>query len=136
MQAPILGVESPSPDGRWVILVARDDQNPEHPYRTLAYPTAGGSPVIVCQTLCIANWTVDGKYLHLQFPDKESKSALIPVNRTTGLPDLPSNGLVTMADISSRAIKLPAVAESVASPHKYSFTKTVGQRNIYRIPLQ
>ncbi|HKU23979.1 MAG TPA: hypothetical protein VJQ54_00840, partial [Candidatus Sulfotelmatobacter sp.] len=136
MQAPILGVESPSPDGRWVILVARDDQNTEHPYRTLAYPTGGGSPVIVCQTLCIANWTVDGKYLHLQFPDKESKSALIPVNRTTGLPDLPSNGLVTMADISSRAIKLPAVAESVASPHKYSFTKTVGQRNIYRIPLQ
>lgn len=136
MQAPILGVESSSPDGRWLIFVARDDQHLEHPYRTLAYPTAGGTPVVVCQTLCVANWTADGKYMHLQFPDKDSKSSLIPISATTGLPDLPSDGVMSMADISTRAINLPAVAESVASPNKYSFVKTVGQRNIYRIPLE
>jgi eukaryotic-like serine/threonine-protein kinase len=136
METPILGVESASPDGHWIILAARDDRDLEHPYRTLAYPTAGGTSVVLCPTLCVANWTTDGKYMHLHFPDEDSKSSLVPVNRATGLPDLPANGVMKMADVSESAIKLPAVADAVASPNKYSFTKTVGQRNIYRIPLQ
>jgi hypothetical protein len=136
LEAPILGIESTSPDGRWLILAARDDRNPDHPYRTLAYPLAGGTPVAICPTLCVANWTVDGKYMHLQFPDENSRSSLVPINRTTGLPDLPANGIMTSANVTGRAIKLPGVADAVASPNKYSFTKTVGQRNIYRIPLE
>jgi Tol biopolymer transport system component len=136
METPILAIESPSPDGRWIIIAVRDDGNLEHPYRTLAYPIAGGTPVLICPTLCVANWTGDGKYMHLQFPDENSNSSIIAVNRTTGLPDLPANGVSTISDLGEHAIKLPGVADSVARPNKYSFTKTVGQRNIYRIPLE
>ena len=135
LEEPMIGVESLSPDGRWGSVAIRDDNNPEHPYRTLAYSLVGGAPVLICQTVCNVHWTADGKYMHVQSPDQELKGMLLPVNRATGLPDLPAKGVLTTADVGERAIKLPRLADSVASPAKYSFTKIVGKRNIYRIPL-
>jgi len=132
---PIIGVESLSPDGRWASVATRDDSNPEHPYRTLAYPLSGGAPILVCPTLCNVRWTADGKYMHLQSPDQESLGILVPVNHATGIPDLPAKGVLKTLDAGARAIKLPRLADSVASPAKYSYTKTVGKRNIYRVPL-
>jgi serine/threonine protein kinase/Tol biopolymer transport system component len=136
LQEPIIGVESTSPDGRWGSVAVRDDNNPEHPYRTLAYPLSGATPVALCQTLCNAHWTADGKYLHLQSPDQESTSFLLPVNHATGLPALPPKGVLTTAEAGAQAIKLPRLTDSAASPTKYSFTKSLGKRNIYRIPLE
>jgi Tol biopolymer transport system component/predicted Ser/Thr protein kinase len=133
---PIISLETLSPDARWVLVVGRDDQNPEHPYRTLAYPLAGGTPVVICQTLCNVRWTSDGKYMHIELPDIDSKSFLVPVNRATSIPDLPANGVLKVEDVSGRIIKLPETADSVASPEKYSFTRSIGKRNIYRIPLE
>jgi serine/threonine protein kinase/Tol biopolymer transport system component len=136
LEVPIISLETHSPDGRWVLVGMHDESDPEHPYRIAAYPVSGGVPVVVCQMLCRARWSADGKYLHLQSVDRESTSFLIPVNHATGIPDLPAKGVLFTGNAGDAGTKLPRLADSVASLRKYSFVKTFGKRNIYRIPLE
>jgi hypothetical protein len=58
------------------------------------------------------------------------------VNHATGVPDSLKKGPLNPVDAAAPAIKLPLLADSAASPTKYSYTKTLGKRNIYRIPLE
>lgn len=135
----ILDLTSVSPDGRWVAVLQKDDADKDHPYRTLAYPNGGGKPVMMC-ALCLVNWTLDGKYLALQFElprSQQSPTYLLPVSDKRGLPELLPEGPSGPEDLekSNGVMMLPGEADSVLGPEKYSYTITNIRRNIYRIPI-
>ena len=138
LEEAILDLTAVSPDGRWIVVLLKDDADKDHPYRTLAYPKEGGKPVIVC-ALCYRGWSVDGKYLALQFqPLPHSlETYLIPVSGESGLPEFPPEGLIGPEDLkkSNRVVVLPRGVDSVFGPEKYSYTITSIRRNIYRIPI-
>jgi serine/threonine protein kinase/Tol biopolymer transport system component len=138
LEEAILDLSAVSPDGRWIMVLLKDDADKDHPYRTLAYPKEGGKPVIVC-ALCYRGWSVDGKYLALQFqPLPHSlETYLLPVSGENGLPELPPEGLSGPEDLkkSNRVVVLPRGVDSVIGPEKYSYTITNIRRNIYRIPI-
>jgi eukaryotic-like serine/threonine-protein kinase len=138
VEEEILDLTAVSPDGRWIVVLLKDDADKDHPYRTLAYPREGGKPVIVC-TMCYRGWSVDGKYLALQFHPLPHSAAtyLLPVNGENGLPELPREGLTGPEDLkkSNRVVVLPRGVDSVFGPEKYSYTITNIRRNIYRIPI-
>ena len=134
----ILDLDAVSPDGRWIAVLQKDDTDKDHPYRTLAYSTEGGKPVTLC-ALCFLQWSVDGKYLAVQFhPAPHSvETYLLPVSAERGLPDLPPEGLSGPEDSRkmNRVTVLPKGAGTVFGPEKYSYTITNIRRNIYRIPI-
>ena len=135
----ILDLDALSPDGRWIIVFQKDNQDKDHPYRVLAYPNGGGRPVVVCASY-FALWSLDGKYLVWQYgpaPDSLSKNYLLPVIGERGLPALPPEGLGDPEDLkkSVRGIALPRGVDSVLGPEKYSYTLRNIRRNIYRIPI-
>ena len=138
LEQAILDLDAVSPDGRWIAVLEKDDTDKDHPYRTLAYPTAGGNPVTLC-ALCYLNWSVDGKYLAFQFhPAPHSEEAfLLPVSAERGLPDLPPEGLAGPEDSrkAHRVTVVPKGLDSEFGPEKYSYTLTNVRRNIYRIPI-
>jgi serine/threonine protein kinase/Tol biopolymer transport system component len=138
LEEAILDLTAVSPDGRWIVVLQKDDADKDHPYRTVAYPKEGGKPVIVC-ALCYRGWSVDGKYLALQFqPLPHSlETYLLPVSGENGLPELPPEGLIGPEDLkkSNRVMVLPRGVDSAFGPEKYSYTITNIRRNIYRIPI-
>jgi serine/threonine protein kinase/Tol biopolymer transport system component len=133
----ILDLITVSPDGRWILVLQKDDTNKDHPYRTLAYPNSGGKPVVVCQLGCFGGWSVDGKYMYLQFGPSNMKTYILPVKSDRELPELPLEGLVGPEDLKKpiQEMALPRVVDSVLDPEKYSYTITNIRRNIYRIPI-
>ena len=42
LEEAILDLTAVSPDGRWIVVLQRDDANKDYPYQTLAYPKGGG----------------------------------------------------------------------------------------------
>ena len=134
----ILDLTAVSPDGRWIVVFQKDDADKDHPYRTLAYPNAAGKPVMMCAA-CLVSWSVDGKYLALQFglpPNSLSQTYFLPVSGERGLPEFSPEGLSGPEDLrkSHAGMALPRV-DSVLGPEKYSYTITNIRRNIYRIPI-
>ncbi len=138
LEEAILDLTAVSPDGRWIEVLLKDDADKDHPYRTLAYPKKGGKPVIVC-ALCYRGWSLDGKYLALQFQPLpfSLETYLLPVSGDSGLPELPPQGLSGPEDSrkANRVVVLPRGVDSVLGPEKYSYTITNIRRNIYRIPI-
>ncbi|HEV2425914.1 MAG TPA: protein kinase [Terriglobia bacterium] len=135
----ILDLTAVSPDGKWIMVLQKDDADKDHPYRTLAYPNGGGKPVPACGN-CVANWSLDGRFLFLEYilgPNTFSPAHLLPVSRERGLPDLPPEGLTGPEDFKkwSRGIVVPRGVDSVLGPEKYSYTMMSIRRNIYRIPI-
>ena len=138
LEQAILDLTAVSPDGRWIAVLEKDDTDRDHPYRTLAYPTRGGKPVTLC-AMCYLTWSLDGKYLAIQFhPTPHSEETLLlPVSAGRGLPDLPPEGLGSPED-SRKALRVTVVPKGLDSefgPEKYSYTITNVRRNIYRIPI-
>ena len=138
LEPAILDLTAVSPDGRWIAVLQKDDRDKDHPYRTLAYPAAGGDPVTLC-ALCYLSWSVDGKYLAVQFypAPLSTETYLLPVNADRELPDLPLGGLNGPEDSrkATRVTVLPQGVDSSFGPEKYSYTITNIRRNIYRIPI-
>jgi Tol biopolymer transport system component len=139
LEEVILDLVAVSPDGRWIMVFQKDNQDKDHPYRMLAYPNGGGRPVVVGASY-FAWWSMDGKYLVLQYgpaPGSLSQTYLLPVIGKRGLPALPPEGLGDPEDLkkSVRGIALPRGVDSVLGPEKYSYTLRNIRRNIYRIPI-
>jgi serine/threonine protein kinase/Tol biopolymer transport system component len=139
LEEVILDLMAVSPNGRWIMVFQKDNQDKDHPYRVLAYPNGGGKPVVVGATY-FAWWSMDGKYLVLQYgpaPDLVSQTYLLPVIGERGVPALPSEGLGDPEDLkkSGRGTALPRGVDSVLGPEKYSYTLKNIRRNIYRIPI-
>ena len=137
-EEPILEVMPVSPDGRWTLLAERNDDDPDRRYQVLAYPNAGGTPVRVCHTLCVLDWSLDGKYIRLQFgAAREADTYFLPVRQANGLPDLPADGLRGPEDVKDGAGRTQRGwgVDSVISPEKYAYTVTSIRRNIFRVPI-
>jgi Tol biopolymer transport system component len=140
LEEPILELGAVSPDGRWLMVWQKEDKDKDHPYRVRAYPNGGGTPVVVCRSMCQVAWSVDGKYLYLslQFgPMDTFQTHLFPVRSEVGLPKLPPEGLGKPEDLkeSSKSTVLPQLVDSMLGPEKYSYTRSNVRRNIYRIPI-
>ena len=137
LEQPILDIVGVSPDGRWVSVGVRNDQDQEHTARAVAYPTAGGKPVLICITLCLAFWSQDGKYMVLEFGVKgENQSAALLPLKPTGLPELPAEGYANIEQVRASAKNklVPVGVDSAINPQKYSYKRITIRRNIYRVP--
>ena len=139
LKRAILNLISVSPDGKWIIVEQKDDADKDHPYRALAYPNGEGTPVAVCAA-CFVAWSLDGKYMTLQFkptPNSPSGTYLLPVSGEDELPQLPPEGLSRPEDLkkSNRTMILSIGVDSALGPEKYSYTETNIRRNIYRVPI-
>lgn len=142
LDEPILELESVSPDGRWTIVAERDDQDKDVPYHEVAYPTTGGRPVAICQTVCAVFWSIDGNYMQVQFSanrvaEMSSETFVLKVRPETGLPDLPPDGFRGSSDLKGvvQRIQGARAVDSVIGPEKYSYTVSTVRRNIFRIPV-
>ena len=132
---PILEVGPTSVDGRWVMVGRKNGNDQDYPATTYAYPLAGGDPVPLCRDLCLGQWSFDGKYIALQFGfTPQDKTALIPLRKDTGLPDVPSEGLKSVEDVKG-ARTLPATVTTLLRPDVYSYSKYTVRHNIYRVPI-
>jgi eukaryotic-like serine/threonine-protein kinase len=137
---PILELVEVSPDGKWVVVYVSDNQNAEHPYRTVAYPVAGGAAVTLCRTLCGVGWDANGAHLVINLGNEPGNGLafFVPTEKGLGLPPLGAEGI----EVSGELKKLVKdggsgwlVVESAVSPEVYAFTRTRVRRNLYRIAV-
>jgi Tol biopolymer transport system component len=134
---PVLDLNSISPDGRWALTTTKTDKV-DPPAAFTAYPLAGGSPVLVCTTVCSAGWDITGKRFYVVFLGSGgSTTYLMPVNPARGMPDLPAGGIAAGDDLKKikGVLVIPQQIDSIAGPGYYSYTHNNARRNIYRIPL-
>jgi len=131
----ILNLNSISPDGKWASFSRRDDRDPEHSALLVAHRTAGSEEVVFCRMLCLADWSLDGKYLYIF---GGPKSYLFEVKKETGLPELPKEGFGTEEELrkAKGAYELPRDVDSVIGPEKYAYRHMNVRRNIYRVPIE
>jgi Tol biopolymer transport system component/predicted Ser/Thr protein kinase len=139
-EEPALDVQAVSPDGRWTAMVQpQNDRDPEHLSGVVAYPNDGGEAVVICRAYCLVSWSVDGKYMLIQFEESQrGESYLLAVKKETGLPELPKGGVSGPQELRTlrNAKLLPGAVDSVLGPEKYAYTKMNVRRNIYRLPLE
>lgn len=134
---PTLGVMAVSPDGRWTLLDERNDEDQDRRHRVVAYPNAGGKAVPLCQLLCVADWSLDGKYMRLRFGSTlQSETQLVRL-KASGLPEVPPGGFHGPGDVKNvvKTTDRTQLVDSVIGPEKYSYTVTTIRRNIYRVPI-
>jgi hypothetical protein len=139
LEEPILGVETVSPEGKWVVVVVSKDADAEHPYRTVAFPIAGGQAVVLCRTICSMDWNMSGTYVHLNlYEGMKGITYFVPVEKAVGLPKLDAQGVIRGEEVRVLG-KIGVVGEgldSAVSPEVYSLTRTRVKRNLYRMPLE
>ena len=134
---PIIDMGSTSPDGRWVVALAKI-KGDEQSVAITAFPLDGGPPLRVCNSFCGARWDISGKFFYLTFNyARESNTYALPVNPARGIPDFPPGGVTAADDLKAdkRVIVIPQQIDSAAGPNLYSYTRENTRRNIYRIPL-
>jgi serine/threonine protein kinase/WD40 repeat protein len=131
---PILALNSVSPDGRWVLAIARvsgDDVTAS----VLAYPTDGRRAVRVCNT-CKVSWSRDGRRWYLS--DDDGRTYVIDLRENNSLPDLPALGIRSAEDVASLSV-LQTIQQPFIAPGRsegtYASMRMTSQRNLYRIPL-
>jgi serine/threonine protein kinase len=134
---PILSLESVSPDGKWAVVTQPAEGDPS--IREVALPIAGGAPVTICRGYCVPVWNTTATVFSVM-PDAFAggKTVQVPVSPGRFLPELPANGLATVADMAQ--IKGAKILDGavIAGPTRdlsASLHRTV-RRNLYRIPLQ
>jgi Tol biopolymer transport system component len=138
MDEPILDVEAVSPDGKWAIVALNDSKDEDYPYEILLYPTGEGTPVLLCKTLCWADWDANGTHMFFRvLGGRAVNSYFLATENGRGTPKLAAGGVFDAAN--SRALTNAKVArvqvESAMSPELYSYTRTSTRRNLYRIPI-
>jgi len=138
-EEPVLDLEAASPDGRWSVLVQKHEGDLERPSRIVAYPNEGRRAVTICKAYCLAGWSVDGKYMLIQFEENQGRETyLLGVKKDTGLPELPEDGVAgpdEMHMLKSVTV-LPETVGSAIGPEKYAYTRKNVRRNIYRVPVE
>ncbi|MBI3698713.1 MAG: PD40 domain-containing protein, partial [Acidobacteria bacterium] len=130
---PVIETEGVSPDGKWLVVYARP--NEEAAGGTLALPLDGGSPVQIYGTSLRAKWSPDGRLLFLLM---HNATYVLPLPPGRMLPAMPAGGFRSEAEIASlprvRVIDNPDVAPG-PTPDVYAFSRETVQRNLYRIPV-
>jgi WD40 repeat protein len=133
-----------SSDGNWVVEASPTE---DLPAGVVVYPTAGGSPTLICEACAWFNsfergpqppfvsWSPDRKFFYLNFQGSIYAISLRPGQ---ALPTLPASGFRTKEEVAALpGVRLIAQEGAFAgpSPSVYAFTKFAMQRNIYRVPV-
>jgi len=129
-----------SPDGRWISA-----QDTRAFGALMAYPTAGGSATLICETCSVPqgtdpippdmSWTPDGKFVYVNFGDS---TFAIPLKGNRLLPPVPAKGFSSKEAITAVPGARLVAKERVypgPNPSIYAFMKVTTQRNIYRVPV-
>ena len=134
---PILDVSTLSPNGKWIVAARSDDKDEEHPYQVLAYPIGEGTPVILCQTLCTADWDASGTHMFFKFGGRATDTYFLATDNGRGTPKLPAGGVSSGQELRVlNSVKMvPEDVESAISPDFYSYSRISIRRNLYRIPI-
>ena len=126
-----------SPDGRWAIVTTMRPGAEQIPGQ-YAFPVEGGDPHLVCASLCLLSWDIHGDFmLFTTYAHRDQGTYALPVNRNTGLPDLPAEGVGDVQDLKyvKGARFFPQIVDSAVNPSVFAFTRTDIHRNLYRIPI-
>ena len=92
--------------------------------------------MVICQTICVARFSQDGKYLELEVLELRQYT-ILPLGKETGLPEIPKGGFSaqTGANELAKGVMVKTPMDSVVSPEKYSYAKVNIRRNIFRVPI-
>jgi len=133
----ILSLEAVSPDGKWAVAAQPREGDPS--IREVALPIPVGPAVTICRSYCVPTWNATATVFSV-IPDAFAggKTVQVPVSPGKYLPELPPDGIATVADMAN--IKAARILDGavVAGPTRdlsTSLHHTV-HRNLYRIPLQ
>jgi hypothetical protein len=137
----IIEVQTISPGRRWLMAVVPAPPGVDAP-AIMAIPLDGGSPRRMCVSYCFASWSTSGKFLFIPVEASSrtspGRSLAIPVGPGESLPDLPPEGIQSLADpgVVQGAQSFPH-ADFVPGRdlHHFAYVKTTEHRNLYRISL-
>jgi len=127
-----------SPDGKWI--AAWMEGPTETGNSIVAYPAAGGSPVLIVGNGAgagapyappMVSWSPDAKYFYVGV-------YAVPLPAGQILPRIPSSGLPYSKDANTLAgARIIGRGRLFAGPNPsiYAYTKVNTQRNIYRVPV-
>jgi len=137
MPERILDFHAGSRDGHWLVASA-PNPGEEQTAATKAFSVDGTQSVKICLGYCQLVWDTESKFAYLFFPALSDKTYALPVDRESGLPSLPLNGVAKLEDLkAAKAVaNIPNFAESAISPSFYAYTRQNTRRNLYRIQLQ
>ncbi len=104
-----------------------------------AVPVAGGPRVPLCSGLCDVGWARDGKAMYFYWNSftGNSRTYVVPIPYGSDLPKLPKSGFQSEKEL--RAVATQVLEGSVSSgpnSSRYTFSKVISRRNLYRIPLR
>ena len=142
-----------SPDGKWVVAwVPSHGESHAGMEATsnavVAYPTAGGSPLLICDNCAhaggpargvtppLVKWSPDGRYIYFSLYDKP---IAVPLPPGQSFPVLPDSGLSTQKELTSlpgAVVMARKGAFPGPNPSLYTFCRVQSQRNLYQIPVQ
>jgi serine/threonine protein kinase len=138
----ILNLDNFSPDRRFVAVSAAMP-NGNFPLNYIL-PLDGSTAIAICNNLCLPSWSLDGRYLYLQIPDKSSPSinartAAVPIPPGQSLPPIPPAAV----DDPTEWAKVPGVKiiedtyiAPGPNPATYAYIKPSVHANLFRIPLR
>ena len=139
---PIGTFQSISPDRRWLVAIVPVFEAGKTS-GSMAVPTGGGSPRLICVNACKCAWSPDGRFLYvsrdLGTRTRPGRTIAIPVRRETGLPDLPEGGIVSADDAlsipGSQVVEQSEIVPGL-DPSTYAWVKTTAHRNLFRIQMR
>ena len=103
-QNPVTYLQTISPDGKWA--VAETPLRGEELNRAvIAFGVADGSAKRICQGLCVARWSLDGKWLYIGLlgggaHSDTYRTFVIPLRPGETFPRLPAAGIKTEKDLA------------------------------------
>jgi len=138
LQQPVLFFLTTSPDGAWVIAKVQPGDRQVGYQFNVAFPTAGGPPVPLCDNDCDVDWTSNGKSLVIRLnPGATARTFLISLESGSMLPRWPAQGIRSRDDVKhlriAREVEGWVWPSDTGSP--YVFARSTTQRNIHRVPL-
>ncbi len=93
--------------------------------------------MILCQTLCTADWDASGTHMFFKFGGRATDTYFLATDNGRGTPKLPAGGVSSGQELRVlNSVKMvPEDVESAISPDFYSYSRISIRRNLYRIPI-
>ena len=141
IQQPVLFFLTTSPAGDWLIAKVQPAEGAEGSHANVAFSTAGGTPVRLCDDDCDVDWTPSGRSLVIRLGFSRSapsnKTVVVALESGTTLPPWPARGIHSREDVSGLRItrELDGLVYPSDAGSAYVFTRSTIQRNIHRVPL-
>jgi eukaryotic-like serine/threonine-protein kinase len=140
----IYQILSISPDAQWLVTSGLP-MGGETTWSTLILPMTGGSPIMILNAFCTAQWQPDSRFFYLSVTTgfnsagAYGKTYVLPVPHDKMLPDIPAGGFPSEAAVAAfpgvRVINSADVAPGPA-PDIYAFSRQTIHRNLYRVPIR